>query len=304
MDRKYLKERAKVAFKRNYWMCVLVALILAIITGALASSGAASSFRKGYNKGRYGDTYRYEAKIKESANVLDAAAPIDMNGIGEKAIMATAIGVGVFVVVIIVLVAVGVGILISVFVTNVLEVGARKFFLENTSEAVKIDALSYGFNGGNYMNIVKVQFMKNLYIFLWTLLFIVPGIIKSFEYYYVSYLLSEDPTLNYNDALEMSRRMTDGHKWDIFVLELSFIGWHILGAITFHIVDIFWTNPYQYATEAELYLYAKNDYSEVVEKKAKVEIEKPKKVVNKKKTTSTKKTTKTKKTSNKKLAES
>lgn len=289
MDRGYLKEKAKIAFKRNYWMCVVVALMLAIITGALASSGSISSFRNGFRKAKYNDSsYRYEATMKESANMLDAAAP----GIGDVGvddiITATAIGIGVLVILIVVLIAVAAGILISTFVTNVLEVGARKFFLENTSEPVRIDALSYGFNNGHYMNVVKVQFMKHLYIFLWSLLFIIPGIIKSFEYYYVSYLLSEDPNLDYNSALKMSSEMTNGHKWDIFVLELSFIGWHILGGLTFHLVDIFWTNPYQYATEAELYLYAKNDYQEVVEKKAEVKSEK--KVVVKE--TKTKKTVK------------
>ncbi len=287
MNRVFLKERAKAAFKRNYWICVVVALILAMITGALASSGSISSFRNGLRKARYEDSYRYEAKVKESANVLDVAAP----GIGDigvnDVITATAIGLGFIVVMVVILIVSAVGIAISTFVTNVLEVGARKFFLENTSEPVKIDALSYGFNNGHYMNVVKVQFMKHLYIFLWCLLFIIPGIIKAFEYYYVSYLLSEDPTLDYHTALKMSSEMTDGHKWDIFVLELSFIGWHILGGITFHLVDIFWTNPYQYATEAELYLYAKNGYQEEVEKKVEVkksevknEVVKEKKTVN------------------------
>lgn len=276
MNRVYLKERAKVAFKRNYWLCVLVALILAVITGAsLGSSAGSRSIKDGYERGRQESSYRYEARMKESANVLDAAAPIyGDTELGEKVAIATAIGVGVFVVIIIILIAVAIGMAISVFVTNVLEVGARKFFLDNSAEPVKIDALGYGFEGGHYLNVVKVGFMKNLYIFLWSLLFIIPGIIKSYEYYYVSYLLAEDPNLDYKKALEMSKEMTDGHKWDIFVLELSFLGWRILGAITFQMVNIFWTNPYQYATEAELYLYAKDDYREFVEVK-KVEEEKP-----------------------------
>ena len=273
MNRTFLKERAKTAFKRNYWICVVVALILAMITGALASSGSVSSFRNGLRKARYEDSYRYEAKVKESANVLDVASP-GIGDIGNTAITATAIGLGFIIIMVVILIVAAVGIAISVFVTNIFEVGARKFFLENTSGPVKIDSLIYGFNNGHYMNVVKVQFMKHLYIFLWCLLFIIPGIIKAFEYYYVSYLLSEDPTLDYNTALKMSSEMTNGHKWDIFVLELSFIGWHILGGITFHLVDIFWTNPYQYATEAELYLYAKNGYQEVVEKKLEVKEEK------------------------------
>ncbi len=290
MNRVYLKEKAKVAFKRNYWMCVLVALILAVITGALVSSSFSNSgFKSGYNKGKEESSYRYDAKIKESANTLDVATP-PLGDVGNKAIKATIIGLGIAVVAIVIIIIIVIATAVSIFVTNVLEVGARKFFLDNTDEAVKIDALGYGFEGGHYLNVVKVKFMKDLYIFLWTLLFIVPGIIKSYEYYYVSYLLAEDPNLDYKKALEMSKEMTDGHKWDIFVLELSFIGWHILGAITFHLVDIFWTNPYQYATEAELYLYAKNDYSEFVE----VEV-KEKKAPRKKKTT---------KTNKKKLAES
>lgn len=323
MNRVYLKERGKVAFKRNYWLCVLVALILAVITGALATTSFSNSVG---NRTRKTDDYRYEARIKESANidetmsenalVLDVAAPrVDPNNLFRTSVITTIVFITIFVI----LIASAVGIAVSTFVTNVLEIGARKFFLENTNEPVKIDALGFGFKKEHYMNIVKVSFMKNLYIFLWSLLFIIPGIIKSFEYYYVSYLLSEDPNMDYKKALEISKQMTDGHKWDIFVLELSFIGWHILGGLTFNMVDIFWTNPYQYATEAELYLYAKNDYSEFVEVKKEVKQEKeekikeakvetkevktqPKKKTTAKKSTSAKKTTTTKKTTTKKTS--
>ena len=98
------------------------------------------------------------------------------------------------------------------------------------------------------------MFMMNLKIFLWSLLFIIPGIIKAYEYRMVPYILAEHPEMSYSEVLEASSRMMDGQKMNAFILDLSFIGWEILSSITAGIVGIFWVNPYYYSTDAELYL--------------------------------------------------
>lgn len=100
------------------------------------------------------------------------------------------------------------------------------------------------------------MFITDVFIFLWTLLLIIPGIIKTYAYAMVPYILSEEPELNYRDAIDRSIEMTNGHKWRMFVLDLSFIGWYLLGAMLCF-VGTFFVHPYYYATQAELYLTLK-----------------------------------------------
>ncbi|MFR5556791.1 MAG: DUF975 family protein [Coprococcus sp.] len=76
------------------------------------------------------------------------------------------------------------------------------------------------------------MFFRDLFILLWTLLLIVPGIIKSYSYRLVPYILSENPHMDRKRALELSQQMMDGHKMEAFVLELSFFGWFLLSALT------------------------------------------------------------------------
>ena len=95
---------------------------------------------------------------------------------------------------------------------------------------------------------------RDLFILLWTLLLIVPGIIKSYSYRLVPYILSENPHMDRKRALELSQQMMDGHKMEAFVLELSFFGWFLLSALTCGLVGIFYVNPYLDATFAEFYV--------------------------------------------------
>lgn len=105
----------------------------------------------------------------------------------------------------------------------------------------------------NYVNVCVNIFLKQLFTFLWCLLLIVPGIVKAYEYMMVPYLLAENPDMSREEVFAMSKRMMDGNKWNAFVLDLSFIGWMILGALTLNIVNVLYTNPYRYLTSAELY---------------------------------------------------
>ena len=97
------------------------------------------------------------------------------------------------------------------------------------------------------------MFLTNLFIGLWTLLFIIPGIIKSYSYRMVPYILSETPKLDYKEALNISKRMTDGEKFKMWILDLSFMGWYVLGALALF-VGVLFVNPYVEATWAQFYL--------------------------------------------------
>ena len=96
-------------------------------------------------------------------------------------------------------------------------------------------------------------------IFLWTLLFIVPGIIKGYAYALVAYIIAEDSTISSKEALKLSEEMMKGHKGELFVLGLSFIGWHLLAILTLGILEI-WIMPYQQTATTKFLLNIKENY--------------------------------------------
>ena len=109
----------------------------------------------------------------------------------------------------------------------------------------------------NYKNTVFTMFMTALRIWLWSLLFTIPGIIKSLEYWMVSYIVAENPDISYKRALEISSKTMNGEKAFAFVLGLSFIGWIMLCFLTWGMGTLFLT-PYISATFTEYYMYLKD----------------------------------------------
>ena len=147
----------------------------------------------------------------------------------------------------------GVGTLVTtIMLAGPMGVSACYFALRNRRGEGQLEDLFYCFKSG-YGNIVMVTFMRQLYIFLWSLLFVIPGIVKTYEYRMVPYLVAENPEIDYKEALDRSRAMMDGEKWNVFVLDLSFLGWWILTGFTAGLLTLFWTNPYVCSTNAELY---------------------------------------------------
>ena len=142
---------------------------------------------------------------------------------------------------------------ISVLVYMPLQVGSCRFFMCNREDNADLNHLLIGFQNGNYSNVVKIMFVRSIKIALWSLLFVIPGIIKSYEYSMIPYLLSENPGMNKKEAFALSKEMTSGEKWRMFVLGISFFPWMLLVGVTFGLIFIFWIYPYIFATNAELY---------------------------------------------------
>lgn len=223
-----LKQRGKGVLQMNYWKYVVAALLLNL-----------------FITGRSAGVYDYDSAVDEFRNsgLGDSTFP-DIFGPQYAAIWV--LFAGVFITVFII------GILLSIFLFGPLEVGLRRVFVMGQREPGNLNNISVGFKI-NYWNVVKIIFFRNLYIFLWSLLFVIPGIVKGYEYRMIPYLLAENPNMSMDEAFGRTREMTYGDKWNIFVLDLSFIGWEILCAITLNIVRIFWVGPYEAATDAELY---------------------------------------------------
>ncbi len=138
-------------------------------------------------------------------------------------------------------------------------VGSRKFFIENHSKSkVKLKTLLFAFQKGNYYdNVVVTMIFRYIYLVLWT--FTIIGLpIKYYEYRMIPYILADNPELDRKEIFKRSKEMMYGNKWRAFVLDLSFIGWNILDALTLGITGILYSNPYHLATFTELYIKLKN----------------------------------------------
>ena len=149
----------------------------------------------------------------------------------------------------------------TLLLINPAEVGTKRFFIKSLNDKAEVKEVAFAFDN-NYKNIVKVLFFKDIKIFLWSLLFIVPGIVKRYEYMMIPYLLAENPNLTKEEACRLSRQMMSGQKLETFILDWSFFGWDILAGCTAGILNIFYVSPYKNLTYAALYeeLSAVNGY--------------------------------------------
>ena len=126
-------------------------------------------------------------------------------------------------------------------------------------ESVDLENLFDGFRGGRYTRVFCALFLVNLFTFLWTLLLIVPGIIKALSYALTPYILLDEPELTAKQAITRSCEIMQGRRWKLFGLYLSFIGWGILCLLTFGI-GFLWLVPYMNASIAAFYEDARAEF--------------------------------------------
>ena len=220
-NRQQVKEQAKQIMKRNYWKMFVVTLIASTLTGEKT-------------------TIIERVQDFASNNISYDTSPIFYSS-NFQYIFYSFISVASIL-----------GIFYTIFIGNVIVVGKNRYFIKNHVENPELGEIFSGFKG-NYLNVVKIMFLMDLKTLLWLFLFIVPGIIKAYEYSMIPYLLAENPNLSADEAFSLSKQMTTGQKADLFVLDLSFIGWIILGLICCGI-GILFVLPYPQATRAEVYL--------------------------------------------------
>lgn len=135
---------------------------------------------------------------------------------------------------------------------------AHKDLLQNGDAAVTRNTLRNAFS--DYVRNAVSMFLVYLFTILWTLLFIVPGIIKGLAYSLTPFIVKDNPELSPNEAINLSMKMMKGHKFDLFYLYLSFIGWILLAMLTLG-VGLLWVIPYLETTLAAFYQDVKNDYN-------------------------------------------
>ena len=226
---KELRAKAWESLKGKYWMAFLVVLVLSL----LASIG--------------------NSLVSTSQDMLDIVNMVDPSEMYSTMQLGAGVISGASLVMSLI------GFLFCLFVGNAVEVGRCNYFIKNTdSRPTFADAFSgfkvkYGRNIGTLLLI-------GIKTVLWTCLFIVPGIIKSFEYAIIPYILADDAEISSKDAFKKAKQMMKGNKWRLFKLDLSFFGWFILCCLTFGIGVIFLL-PYVNAAAAEFYVELKNKHA-------------------------------------------
>lgn len=232
--RSALKSYAKDFLRRHYWKAFLVCLIATLLSG-----GGSSDSNSNQDHTNYTNDFNVIEEFDTDNPVFNFATRSF-----QSPLFRITGGISTLIIVIFVILLITVGFAI--------EVGQARFFLQGFKGKVKIRTLFSTFNFEEYFPIVKTIFLKNVYNFLWYLLLIVPGIIKSYEYRFVPYILAEKPDLTANEVITRSRNITRGHKLEMFILDLSFLGWYILGALLLGI-GVFFVDPYARATFARIY---------------------------------------------------
>lgn len=146
----------------------------------------------------------------------------------------------------------------TILLLGPLQYGLSYIFLKQARDhqPLQIGDIFRGFQddfGGTFL----IGLMTNLFTFLWSLLLIVPGIVKAYAYSLAFYVKLDHPDYDWKACINESRRLMRGHKWEAFVLNLSFLGWWIVGALCL-VVGTLWVAPYVEATKAQFYEYVRS----------------------------------------------
>ena len=223
---KELRVKAWNSLKGKYWRAFLVILVL----GLLASIGTS-----------------LETCSQNLTDMLNLVDPSEMDETME---------LGAAVVGTIATVMAVVGMAISLFVGNAADVGLAHYFILNTDSKPSFADAFYGFKV-KYLRNIGTLLLVGIKLALWSLLLVVPGIIKSFEYAIIPYILADDPEISSKEAFRKAKEMMMGNKWRLFKLNLSFFGWFVLCVVTCGLGTPFLL-PYVSAANAEFYAELKN----------------------------------------------
>lgn len=282
-SRKELKDKAKKVVQKNYWTAIVVCFLIALFTGEFGTSiigvwQSEDSMDPNYivhkeernqeQKEREAKLILSEENIKQTLNKtqIKAFESIEANlnsvtksqkyifkiwdAIESFTINKTKWGI-----------ALCFGAIVSfaftMLVADPLIVGGKKYFLvARKGSNTKVSILGEVFQKEHWWNIVVIMFLRNIYNALWYLT-IIGGVIKTYEYRMIPYILAENPKIKRKEAFEISKKMMKGNKWKTFILDISFFGWYFLSILTFGILGILYVNPYNAATIAELYIELK-----------------------------------------------
>lgn len=221
--RKEIKAIGKEKFKTNYWACVLAVLLVSAVLGAVCVVF-------------FGGPY----KEALSQSIARGGAAVDVEITGWHMF----------------------GFIPLILFAGPLAIGLNQFFVFNLQDRELGNfpaGLPFKASVENFGRKLGGFWWMELFIFLWSLLFCIPGIIKAYSYSMSQYILADCPEVKAKDALTLSKRIMKGHKWELFVFQLSFLGWDILNSFTFGLLELFYVGPYKYSSLAAYYLEVREE---------------------------------------------
>lgn len=230
-----LKSNAKFVLKKNYFYVLGFYLVYLLLSGNFITI-----IQNINEQTHYFNEYSIRISFDTAFYINDFPIPYPwIYGFGILAILLAVVSV-----------------LFNIFISSPLEIGYQRFYLMNRDITPSFKTLFFSFTSAEYLNIVKIQLLRNLKIILWSFLFVIPGIVKAYEYSMIPFLLAENPSLSNERAFALSREMTNGQKLNMWILKLSFIGWYLLGSLL--IIGKVFVDVYLVATFTELYVISKN----------------------------------------------
>ena len=224
---KELRAKAWESLKGKYWMAFLVTLVLGLLV-SIGTSMVTTS--------------------QDLLNIVNMVDPAEM----DKTMQ-----IGALVITGASLIFAIIGFVISLCVGNAAEVGLANYFIKNTDSKPSFSDAFSGFKV-KYGRNIGTLLLVGIKSVLWTCLFIIPGIIKMYEYAIIPYILADDAEISSKEAFIKAKQMMSGNKWRLFKLNFSFIGWSLLCVLTFGIGTLFLI-PYINAATAEFYVELKNN---------------------------------------------
>lgn len=229
----YFKDMSLAALRGNWGKAVITTLVYLLIACAFSSPAIYTSYKT--------QALLEDYNLTSISDIVDMAEDPEIMAAQQQSNAASSLSL-----------------LVEIFLLlplGVAFVNAFRKLLVNMDTNI----LSNLFNFSNYWRKVGGMVLMTILIFLWSLLLVIPGIIKSFSYSMTPFILDEFPELSPSEAIHRSRMMMKGHKFDLFWLYLSFIGWGILCLFTFGI-GFLWLVPYMQTAEAAFYEEVKADY--------------------------------------------
>ena len=216
-ERKKYKSFAKKQLAGRWSIPVLVTLVITIIHAIFAIPDVLQLARSGYISALFNGDYLGAVDAAETSNTASLISS-----------------------------------LIDMVVSAILEVASLSVYIKmsRSPEPVTFSDFIEGFN--NWARAALGILWQFLWVFLWSLLFIIPGIIKAIAYSQIFYIIAEYKDVSVTKAMRISIEITKGHKWDLFVLSLSFLGWSILSLFTLGILQ-YWLTPYMNMTYVNAY---------------------------------------------------
>lgn len=299
-NRKELKTRAKEVVKNNYWTIIVICFLIALLTGEFGTSilgiwhidesmdpnyiyhqrGIDKDKLNEINHPILSDEYIKEKLNDTQMNIFKAIeANLNSATKSQKYIFKIWDAINLFHIQevttgIILSIAAVLAFAFTIFIADPLIVGGKRYFLKaREGTNTKIGEMKVVFQKGNWINVAIIMFLRNIYNALWYLT-IIGGVIKTYEYRMIPYILAENPKAKRKETFKLSKQMMKGNKWKTFILDMSFFGWNFLSVLTGGLLSIFYVNPYNAATIAELYstlrkdaLKEKYEYYEIISEK-------------------------------------